>query len=120
MQSAEIVRNLAAIVGVEHVTDEKFILAAYTQDFATYPPSWPTVVVRPRTTEEISKIMKFCNENKIPVSPRGGGSAQEGGCLAVEGGIVLETLRMNTILEMDKTNNTVTVEAGVDVRFADG
>ena len=113
MQASEIRNSLAQIVGEKYVTDEKFILAAYTQDFATYPPSWPVVVVRPRTTQEVSDIMKFCNEHKIPVSPRGGGSAQEGGCLAAEGGIVLETLRMNTILEMDKTNNTVTVEAGV-------
>ena len=113
MDSKEIVKNLAEIVGSANVTDELFIREAYSQDFATYPASVPTAVVRPRTTEEVSAIMKFCNENKIPVSPRGGGSAQEGGCLAVPGGIVLETLRMNTIIEMDKTNNTVTVEAGV-------
>ena len=113
MDSKEIVKSLSEIVGKDHVTDEAFIMEAYSQDFATYPPSLPVAVVRPRTTQEVSEIMKFCNEHKIPVSPRGGGSAQEGGCLAAPGGIVLETLRMNTIIEMDKTNNTVTVECGV-------
>lgn len=117
MNSKEICRELAKIVGDAHVTDEKFILMTYTRDFAISPPSWPTAVVRPKTTGEVSQILRFCNTHAIPVSPRGGGSAQEGGCLAVEGGIVLETLRMNAIIEMDKLNNTVTVESGTT--FAD-
>jgi len=113
MNVKEIVKELAAIVGEDHVTDEDFILAAYDQDFGTYPPSIPLVVVRPGSTEEVSVVMKFCNENKVPVSPRGGGSAQEGGCLAAEKGIVLETLRLDKIVEMDKTNNTVTAGSGI-------
>ena len=45
MDFKEIVKSLSKIVGEDFVTDEKFILSAYTQDFATYPPSWPDEVL---------------------------------------------------------------------------
>ncbi|MBS3968531.1 MAG: FAD-binding oxidoreductase, partial [Clostridia bacterium] len=108
-----LVKELAEIVGSKNVTAEDFILLTYTNDFSVSPSSKPLLVVRPRTTEEVAGIMKYANEHKLPVSPRGGGSAQEGGCLAGQGGIVLETLRMDRILNIDEENGTVTVEAGV-------
>ncbi len=108
-----LLNRLKAIVGDNSVTTEEFILQTYTNDFSVSPSVVPLAVVRPGTTEQISNIVKFANENKIPISPRGGGSAQEGGCLAVEGGIVIETLRMDRILKIDEENSTVTVEAGI-------
>ena len=113
MDKKEVLNRLAEIVGPEYVTDEKFILMAYTQDFGVYPPQWPDFVVRPGSMEEISQILKLANELKIPVTPRGGGSAQEGGCLASRGGIVLETLRLNRILDIDEDSGTVRAEAGI-------
>lgn len=110
--SDEILQRLAEIVGEEHVTDKTFIRAAYTQDFGVHPPRWPAYVVRPGSTEEIVGIVKLANELRIPITPRGGGSAQEGGCLS-EGGIVLETLRLNRILTIDEDAGTVTVESGI-------
>jgi FAD/FMN-containing dehydrogenase len=112
MDKKYVLSRLADIVGPEYVTDEKFILLTYTQDFGTQPPVWPAFVVRPGTTEEVSEVLKLANELKIPVSPRGGGSAQEGGCQS-DGGIVLETLRMDRILDIDEDTGTVTVEAGI-------
>lgn len=110
--SDDILQRLAEIVGEEHVTDKTFIRAAYTQDFGVHPPRWPAYVVRPGSTEEIVGIVKLANELRIPITPRGGGSAQEGGCLS-EGGIVLETLRLNRILTIDEDAGTVTVESGI-------
>lgn len=104
--------RLAEIVGHEYVTNEPFILMAYTQDFGIQPPRWPAYVVRPGSTEEIAAILHLANELEIPVSPRGGGSAQEGGCQS-EGGIVLETLRLDRILEINEDAGTVTVQAGL-------
>lgn len=113
MNAEEIGNQLAGIVGANNVTVEKFILNTYTNDFGVSRPTMPVAVVRPGTVAEIQKIMEFANKYKIPVSPRGGGSAQEGGCLAVDGGIVLETLRLNKILAVDEKNATVTVQGGV-------
>jgi glycolate oxidase len=110
--SDEILRRLAEIVGEEHVTDKTFIRAAYTQDFGVQPPRWPAYVVRPGSAEEIAAVVRLANEYRIPITPRGGGSAQEGGCQS-EGGIVLETLRLNRILSIDESAGTVTAEAGI-------
>jgi FAD/FMN-containing dehydrogenase len=112
MDKQQVRERLAEIVGPEHVTDEEFVLLTYTRDFGTEPPRWPSFVVRPGTTEEISAVMEAANELEIPVSPRGGGSAQEGGCQS-EGGIVLETLRLDEIIEIDEDSGTITVEAGI-------
>jgi FAD/FMN-containing dehydrogenase len=108
-----IIKGLTEIVGEKYVAAQEFVRLTYTNDFSVSPPKVPVAVVKPGSTEEIIKIMQFANEHKIPVSPRGGGSAQEGGCLAVDGGIVLETLRLNKILKIDEENGYVTVEAGV-------
>ncbi|MEQ1677945.1 MAG: FAD-linked oxidase C-terminal domain-containing protein [Chitinophagaceae bacterium] len=73
----------------------------------------PEVVIKPRTTEEISAILKICNAAKIPVTPRGAGTGLSGGALAQLGGVLLSTERMNTILDIDERNLQVTTEPGV-------
>lgn len=113
MDRQTVVNGLAEIVGAKYVAGEDFILLTYTNDFSVSPPKMPLAVVKPGTTEEVARVMEFANRHKLPVTPRGGGSAQEGGCLAVEGGIVLETLRLNKILAIEEHLGTVTVEAGV-------
>lgn len=75
-----------------------------------YPPE---VVLQPGTTEEISKIMSYCNEHRIPVTPRGAGTGLSGGALPVFGGICLDMKRFNKILHIDKRNFQVTTEPGV-------
>lgn len=107
-----VLERLAEIVGPEYVTAEPFILMAYTRDFGTQPPRWPAFVVKPGSSEQVAAVLRLANELKIPVSPRGGGSAQEGGCLS-DGGIVLETLRLDKILKIDEDAGTVTVEGGL-------
>ncbi len=113
MDKVRVFERLAEVVGPEYVTDREFVLQTYAQDFGIMPPSMPDFVVRPRTTEEISEVMKIANEFKMPVVPRGGGSAQEAGSTAARGGIIIETLRMDEIIELDETNGTVTCEAGI-------
>lgn len=73
----------------------------------------PELVIKPRTTEEISAILKICNAAKIPVTPRGAGTGLSGGALAQLGGVLLSTERMNTILDIDERNLQVTTEPGV-------
>jgi glycolate oxidase len=104
--------RLVEVVGPDYVTETEFILLTYTRDFGIQPPRWPAFVVRPGSTEEIVEVVRIANEYGISISPRGGGSAQEGGCQS-EGGIVLETLRLNRILDIDEDAGTVTVQAGI-------
>ncbi|MEI8279263.1 MAG: FAD-linked oxidase C-terminal domain-containing protein [Bacteroidota bacterium] len=73
----------------------------------------PEIVLQPESVEEISAIMKYCNEQQIPVTPRGAGTGLSGGALAVHGGVVLDMKRFNKILHVDKRNFQVTVEPGV-------
>ncbi|MDI7275148.1 MAG: FAD-binding oxidoreductase, partial [Anaerolineae bacterium] len=112
MEKEAIRTRLAEIVGPDYVTDEPFVLMAYTQDFGIQPPRWPAFVVKPGNTGELAAVLRLANELGIPVSPRGGGSAQEGGCQS-EGGIIVETLRLDQILEINEDRGTVTVEAGL-------
>jgi len=73
----------------------------------------PEIVLQPRTTEEVSRIMKYCNEQNIPVTPRGAGTGLSGGALPVFGGVALDMKRFNKILNTDKRNFQVTTEPGV-------
>jgi glycolate oxidase len=73
----------------------------------------PEVVLQPGTTEEVSAIMRYCNEHNIPVTPRGAGTGLSGGALPVHGGISLDMKRFNKILHVDKRNFQVTTEPGV-------
>lgn len=113
MIKESLVGEFEKIVGKENVLTSKESLKAYSYDGTT---SWihePDVVVFPATTKEISAIMKIANAEKIPVTPRGGGTNVSGGSVPIEGGIVLCLTKMNKILKIDKENLTATVEPGV-------
>ncbi len=73
----------------------------------------PEVVVRPRTAEEVSRVMRAASAHRVPVTPRAAGTGLSGGALPVRGGIVLSLDRMNAILEIDRENLVAVVEPGV-------
>ena len=73
----------------------------------------PEVVLKPSSASEISKIMKYCNEKKIPVTPIGARTGLSGGCLSIVGGVGLSMELFNKIVEIDEMNLQVTVESGV-------
>jgi glycolate oxidase len=101
------------IVGEQYVLADEESLHQYAQDETEnlhYPPE---VVIKPRTPEEISEIMKICNRDRIPVTPRGAGTGLSGGALPHLGGVLLSTERMNAILNIDERNLQVTTEPGV-------
>ncbi len=110
----KLVERLRAIAGKENVLVGDEIAEEYGRDEAlTVKPCLPEVVVKPGSTEEVAKILSLANEEKIPVTPRGGGTGLSGGCVAVCGGILLSLERMNRILEIDEENCVAVVEAGV-------
>lgn len=73
----------------------------------------PDAVVLPRSTEEVSNVMRLASEHGIPVVPRGAGSGETCGCLAVRGGIVIDLSSWDTIEEVDAANMQVFVRPGV-------
>ena len=73
----------------------------------------PEAVLQALKTEEISAVLKYCNERNIAVTPRGSGTGLCGGCVPKDGGVVLSTEKMKKVLELDAKNMTATVEPGV-------
>ena len=66
-----------------------------------------------KSTEEVSKVLKYAHANRIPVTPRGAGTNLVGSTVPVDGGIILDLSQMNRILELDTETMTVTVEPGL-------
>ncbi len=114
--------ELADVVGPENVSTSEADKIAYSCDYYWIPELWidrgcksptPDIVVHPRTTEEVSRICRIANNHKIPLTVWGGGSGSQGGALPMHGGIVLDTKKLNRIIEIDRTSLTVTAETGI-------
>ena len=111
--SAADLAALAAIVGERHVLVSADDLAPYAKDWTRDLVAVPAAVARPRTTEEVSRLLALCNARAIPVTPQGGRTGLSGGALAVFGGLGLSLDRMTSILEIDADNFVAIAEAGV-------
>ncbi len=87
-------------------------LAKYAGDkwFATHQPQ---AVALPRSTQSVSKLLRFANRHGIPVTPRGAGYGYVGGCVPVRGGIVISLERMNRIVEINAADFVAVVQPGV-------
>lgn len=87
-------------------------LKSYSYDGTTNWIHEPDVVLLPTSTHQVSDILRLANEERIPVTPRGGGTNVSGGSIPIQGGIVLCMTRMNNIVRVDKENLSATVESG--------
>jgi alkyldihydroxyacetonephosphate synthase len=77
-------------------------------------PILPDFVVHPETPEEVSRIVQVANHYRLPVTPWGGGSGSQGGALPLYGGIILDTKKLNRLIEIDEKSMTVTAQAGIN------
>ncbi|MBQ3078560.1 MAG: FAD-binding protein [Clostridia bacterium] len=112
--TAEDISVFIKIAGEDRVFWGEAISEDYHRDEMTeYGLYAPECVIQAQSTEEISEILKYCNERLIPVTPRGSGTGLCGGCVAIHGGIVLSTERMKRLIEVDPVNMTATVEPGL-------
>jgi glycolate oxidase len=103
---------LTEIVGETNFTDEIADRYVYASD-ASVHHSMPACIVRPGNTEEVQQIIRYANQHKIPVVPRGAGSGMSGHTVPIDGGIVLDMKRMNRILEIRPEDVLCRVEPGV-------
>lgn len=104
---------LKTVIDPEMVFSGEQITEDYSHDELGGIKSFPDVLIRANSTEEISAVMKYANEHNIPVVVRGSGTGLVGAAVALRGGIMIETTSMNKILELDEENLTVTVQPGV-------
>ncbi|VUT24178.1 MAG: glycolate oxidase subunit GlcD [Candidatus Methanolliviera sp. GoM_oil] len=102
-----------SIVGAEKVSTGESVLELHSKDESFHERSRPEVVVFPKSSGEISKILVVANEKRIPVTPWGAGTSLEGNPMPSRGGIVLDLQEMNRILEEREGDFQVVVEPGV-------
>lgn len=95
------------------VLTDTHLLEKYSRDETEDLVFPPQLVLRPTKVEEVAAILRFCNENKIPVTPSGARTGLSGGALAIHGGVVLSMEKFNRILHIDEDNLQVTTEPGV-------
>ena len=108
-----LLEEIKSVVGAAYFFTDQESVNKYGSDETEKLHYAPEVVVKPRNAEEISKLLKICNQYLIPVTPRGAGTGLTGGALPHLGGLVISMERFNSILAIDERNLQVTTEPGV-------
>jgi len=121
---SEMIRSeLEEIVGEHFVSVKETDKLVYSTDWSWMPQMWldrgqslptPDYIVHPGSAEEVAEILLIANKYHIPVVPWGGGSGTQGGALPLFGGILIDTKRMDKIIEIDEKSLTVTAQAGIN------
>ncbi|HEX6386066.1 MAG TPA: FAD-binding oxidoreductase [Anaerolineae bacterium] len=123
-QSEMIRSELEEVVGPDFISVKESDKLVYSTDWSWMPQMWldrgqplvtPDYIVHPGSAEDVAEILHIANKYHIPVVPWGGGSGTQGAALPLFGGIVLDTKRLNKILEIDEQSLTVTAEAGINL-----
>ena len=110
----QLAEQLKKIVGEDRFSYGANVNPDFSHDeMPIYGKVMPEAVCEVLTTEEVSAIMKLCNDNLIPVTPRGAGTGLVGGAVPIAGGVVISTARMNKILGYDMKNLNVRTQVGV-------
>jgi alkyldihydroxyacetonephosphate synthase len=123
LEAETLARELREAVGANSVVSDAERLGSYAAD--TYwkalaaqsngaPLGLPDVAVLPPDEAGVAAVLRFANERRLPVVPRGGGSGSQGGAVPVDGGILLDLTRLDRIVDVDEESLTVTAEAGVN------
>jgi FAD/FMN-containing dehydrogenase len=111
---------IRTVVGDRGMLTESSDTAEYSKDWRRLYQGRTKAVIRPGTTEELAAVVKLCAESSTPIVPQGGNTSMVGGAVPNEDGteLVLSTVRLNRIRELDPVDMTLTVEAGVALKTA--
>jgi glycolate oxidase len=109
----EIIAGLAALVPFDCLITSENERRAFETDGLTGYRKMPLAVVLPRSTEEVSAVMRFCHQRSVKVVPRGAGTSLSGGAIPQEDAVVIGVAKMSRILNIDYPNRVARVEAGV-------
>ena len=110
---SNILDQLRKISGEENVSVSPEDKETYSHDEVAELKSEPEAIVKVRTADEVSAILKLARQENFPVTPRGAGQGLSGGAVPIFGGLVLSLEKMDSILEIDDENLMVTTEPGV-------
>jgi glycolate oxidase subunit GlcD len=106
------IKDLIEIVGEKNVKTDRIERLCYSRDMSVHE-GIPDAIVFARTTEEISKILKFANDHDIKVIPRGSGTSTTGAVLPCFGGLIVDVSQMTKIKEIQRKDGYAVVEPGV-------
>jgi glycolate oxidase len=109
----EIIEELKAILPEERLFFQKESLQKYSHDETEDLSFYPEAAALPESAEEVSALVKLCNNHRIPITPRGAGTGLSGAALPVFGGLVISMERMNKLIKIDERNLQVYVEPGL-------
>ena len=110
---SEIIAQMREFVDGDGIVDSQTGMRVFESDGLTAYRQMPMLVVLPQTTAQVSKILKYCDKEKIKVVPRGSGTSLSGGALPLEDAVLLVMSRFNKVLDVDLMNRTVTAQPGV-------
>lgn len=105
----------AEIVGVNNVIDDPSLFGPYTDDFTDHYESKPLAVIRPSSTEQVSRVVKLCSEHNIPIVTQGGNTSLTGAATTYkpDSEIILSMTKMKAVIDSDPISDTLTVQAGM-------
>jgi FAD/FMN-containing dehydrogenase len=110
-----LVRDLAAVVGAEHVLTEPDLTAGYTTDWTRRYRGDASCVVRPGSAGEVAETVRVCARHQVPVVPQGGNTGLVGGSVPSAGGVVVSARRLRRLDPVDTLTAQVTAGAGVTI-----
>ncbi|KAK0041448.1 D-lactate dehydrogenase mitochondrial [Biomphalaria pfeifferi] len=111
--TSSFIDSLRTAVGDNNVSTSDAIREQHGHDESHHEVYKPDVVVFAESVEQVSKVAKLCNENKVPLIPFGSGTGLEGGVNALSGGVTLDVTKMNQIVEVNAEDFDCTVQPGV-------
>src|SRR5262245_26316086 len=112
-QRTSIVADLRRLVPTGTIIADEEGRRAYETDALTAYRRLPLAVALPSTTEEVSRLLRYCHQHDIKVVARGAGTSLSGGALPAEDALVIAVSRMSRVLEIDCVNRIARVEAGI-------
>jgi glycolate oxidase len=108
-----IIDDIARLIGRECLISDEDGRRAFETDALTAYRRLPMLVVLPRSTEDVSKVLRYCSDNALKVIPRGAGTSLCGGALPAEDAVVICVSKLNKVLDVDYANRTARVESGI-------
>jgi len=109
----ELARALREVVGDDGCLADPEALLPYESDALSLHAAAPSLVVFPRDTSEVARVVRLCGERGVPFVPRGAGTGLSGGALPCDGAVVIECSRMDRVLAVDPVDRTARVQPGV-------
>ena len=108
-----VLENIRLIVGDSYLLTKPEDKLRFSKDYTSSEIVTPVAVVIPNDVEQISKIVKICNDSEISITVRGGGTGVSGGALAFNNRLIISLERLNKIIEINTIERFVIAEAGV-------